>query len=324
MNDIFFSVIIPCYNSVNWLDVSLNSLEDQTFKHFEVIVVDDCSTDATYEYLLDYQKRSNICIRVLRNMVNSGPGVSRNIALKEANGKYITFLDSDDWYESDYLEQMFSRISLINADIVFCDFYRDFTNGKKKIIRCTALFSEKTTKKEYVALCYDSLCMMSIRRQLFNNVSLPLLYNAEDSAIVTLLVSKASKITYVSRPLYHYLCRKSSLSTCKSKEIACSFYQAYQFLEAEISLDFKDEIVFRGIKMILYGVVYNTFRFGGKRNSFEWMVEKFQKSNPDYFRNPYLKTLPRRKIFFIWCLRKKLDWILKLYCKVQEILLNIN
>ena len=105
--------------------------------------------------------------------------------------------------------------------------------------------------------------MMSIRRQLFNNVSLPLLYNAEDSAIVPLLVSKASKITYVSRPLYHYLCRKSSLSTCKSKEIACSFYQAYQFLEAEISLDFKDEIVFRGIKMILYGVVYNTFHFGG-------------------------------------------------------------
>lgn len=324
MNNAFFSVIIPCYNSRKWLDISLNSLENQTFKDFEVIVVDDCSSDDTYDYITDYQRNTNLSLNVLKNARNSGPGVSRNNALKEAHGEYVTFLDSDDWYENDFLKKMFSRIQETGADIVFCDFYRDFVGDKSQVIRCTAHYSEKTTKKEYVALCYDSLCVAGINRKLFDGISLPVLYNAEDSAMVPLLVSKASKITYIPEALYHYLCRKSSLSTSKSKKIADSFYQAYQFLRKEVSLDYKDEIVFRGIRMILYGVVYNSIRLGENRNSFGWMVKEFQEDNPGYFQNPYMKTLPKRKVFFIWCVKKKWDWVLRYYCKLQEFFLHIN
>ena len=108
-----FSVIIPCYNSWQFMERGLRSLEEQSFSDFEVIFVDDCSTDDTYSRLITYQQSSTMNISVFRNEKNSGPGEARNNGIKRAQGEYLAFLDSDDWYEKDFLQKMYKQYDMI-------------------------------------------------------------------------------------------------------------------------------------------------------------------------------------------------------------------
>lgn len=319
-----FSVVVPCYNSWKFMKCGLHSLEKQTFRDFEVVLIDDCSTDNTYQELMNYCDHSLLKIQLIRNKINSGPGESRNNAIKIAKGEYIAFLDSDDWYELDFLEKMYDQLQKTSADIVFCDFYRDFGNGNKQWVKSTSEYNNIKYHKEFIALCFDSLCTSVIKRTLFNEVSLPAIYNAEDTAMIPILVYKSSKVSFVSQPLYHYLYRPGSLSTAKSEQIANSFYQAFLFLARFIPDDYREEICFRGIKMLMYGVFYNVVRFGGDTRKAEKIVDDFFKMYPDWNRNIYIHTLPLRKRFFVYMVKWHAYSLLRLYCKAQEYLFNKN
>ena len=90
------SVIIPCYNAEAYLRRCLNALEQQKYKDFEVICVDDCSSDDTASIINEFIDRGKISLRYFRNSVNSGPALSRNHGIASATGRYICFCDSDD------------------------------------------------------------------------------------------------------------------------------------------------------------------------------------------------------------------------------------
>lgn len=91
---IYFSVVIPTYNRAEWIEKTLNSVFNQTYPHFEVIVVDDCSTDNTHKVLQPFIENNQI--RYIRNEVNSERAVSRNVGMAAAKGDFLTLLDSDD------------------------------------------------------------------------------------------------------------------------------------------------------------------------------------------------------------------------------------
>lgn len=112
------SVIIPCYNSYKYMNKCLKSLEDQTFKDFEVIFVDDYSTDNTYNDLKKYLENTNLQWELLKNSQNSGPGQSRNNGIEKAKGEFVCFMDSDDWYENNFLEKMYNKAENEKLDIV--------------------------------------------------------------------------------------------------------------------------------------------------------------------------------------------------------------
>ncbi len=102
LNDIFFSVIIPNYNNSEWLPKSINSILKQTFSNYEIIIVDDCSTDNSIEIIKKYDN-----IKLIQCKNKAFNGGSRNIGLKKAQGQYVLFLDSDDWF---YDENCFQKI----------------------------------------------------------------------------------------------------------------------------------------------------------------------------------------------------------------------
>lgn len=102
MNDLV-SIIMPSYNTGRYIEESINSILAQTHKNWELIIVDDCSTDNTDEVVAAYLTDSRI--RYIKNETNSGAAVSRNRALREAKGKWIAFLDSDDLWEPQKLEK---------------------------------------------------------------------------------------------------------------------------------------------------------------------------------------------------------------------------
>ena len=116
--DVKISVVLPVYNVANYLRKCLDSLVNQTFKDFEVICVDDGSTDKSTKILEEYQKKDNR-IKILQQQ-RGGAGAARNLGLGHAQGKYVQFLDSDDYFESNLLEEMYTRAEKYDADLVVC------------------------------------------------------------------------------------------------------------------------------------------------------------------------------------------------------------
>lgn len=114
------SVIVPAYNTEKYIQKSIASVLSQTFKNFEIIVVDDASTDGTVEILRNIPDNR---LKLICQNQNQGAGATRNRALREAKGEWIAVLDSDDWYAPERLERLLAFARETQADMVADDFY---------------------------------------------------------------------------------------------------------------------------------------------------------------------------------------------------------
>lgn len=126
MNELV-SVITPSYNTAKYIEDTIKSVQEQTYTNWEMIIVDDCSTDNTDEVVAKYLHDERI--RYLKNSKNSGAALSRNYALREAKGKWIAFLDSDDVWVSEKLEKQIAFMKENDYKFSFTD-YRICLNGE--------------------------------------------------------------------------------------------------------------------------------------------------------------------------------------------------
>ena len=123
------SIVIPVYNVAAYLTQCVNSIVNQTYKSWELILVDDGSKDASGE-LCDRFAEIDERIKVI-HIDNSGVSTARNIGLKNAKGKYVAFVDGDDWIEPDMYEKLIESMNT-GADITFCRFMREYPNNTVK------------------------------------------------------------------------------------------------------------------------------------------------------------------------------------------------
>ncbi len=138
------SIIVPMYNTSEYLSRCLESLIHQTYKNIEIICVNDGSTDDTLEKLKEYAKQDERIVII--NSKNEGVSLSRNKGLNKATGEYITFIDSDDWVELDTCEIALKNAIEYNADVVFWNYIKEFQNksvpllimGEEKIVYKTS------------------------------------------------------------------------------------------------------------------------------------------------------------------------------------------
>ncbi|MBR0262196.1 MAG: glycosyltransferase family 2 protein [Selenomonadaceae bacterium] len=121
------SVIIPLYNAEKYIGDCLESLLVQTFQDFEVIVVDDCSTDNSVAIVQSYAEKFGGRLKIARTKKNSGGGgyVPRNLGLNLSRGEYVIFMDSDDAVTPDALEKLYTTAKKFDADVVGCEKYYD-------------------------------------------------------------------------------------------------------------------------------------------------------------------------------------------------------
>ena len=117
MDDFMISVIIPVFNVEDYLHICLNSVLNQSYGDFEVICIDDDSTDSSLE-ILEYFAEKDSRIKILKNDSNMGPGYSRNRGLNIAKGKYIAFLDGDDWISYNAFEILLEKSEKDNLDVL--------------------------------------------------------------------------------------------------------------------------------------------------------------------------------------------------------------
>lgn len=119
------SCIIPVYNVEQYLRRCLDSLLEQTFQDFEILCVNDCSPDGSLDILRDYESRYPDKLRILQNEENMGQGRSRARAIRQAQGEYICFVDSDDYVKRDYLETYVNAMEEKPCDLVIGGYVRD-------------------------------------------------------------------------------------------------------------------------------------------------------------------------------------------------------
>ena len=218
------SVIIPVYNVEKYIDKCLESVVNQTYKNLEIIVINDGSTDESEEVIKKYlNKHSNIKYIYQEN---KGVSSARNAALTYANGKYVMFIDSDDYIDKYTIEKMYFNAEKYDSDMVVCGhvrFYDDISrkeifnyyNYQDRLFDRNKVFNLMLELKVKGYLC-DKLFK---RESLINNnfVLEPNRY-IEDWFPVIKYVSKCDNISFVGEPLYYYRQRSSSaLHTIKPK-----------------------------------------------------------------------------------------------------------
>lgn len=317
MEKIKISIIIPCYNSFDLMTNCLASLENQTQKNFEVIFIDDCSKDKTLKSLISYKEKSNLNIKILRNNKNRGPGASRNLGIKNAQSEYIVFCDSDDWFELNFIEEIYKELNKNAPDIIIFD-YNKIIKGKKIKANSLSELSNGLLNESYIIATKYSLCCFCIRKSIFIDIKIPNLYNGEDIAIIPLLIYKAHKISILKNSFYNYYFRANSTSNKSSKKVAEQLITAFNYIESNLENKIKQEILeYLGIKIILYGVTLNLFKLQDMimvRN----VINNFERKYTSWYKNEYIKKLGILKRIYLLVLRKRLLVLNLLFSKIHS------
>lgn len=301
----------------------LEALERQTCRDFEAVVIDDCSTDDSYQKLLDYKANAPFAIKVLRNDKNVGPGKSRETAVSQASGEWIAFCDCDDWYERDFLETMLSTAISEAADLVICDYKYVYGTGGQKRIGTLDRFAGQPSRAEILAFSEMTLCRIMAKRRVFDGVVFPAIYHAEDAAVVPQLIAAAEKIALQRRALYNYFIRGDSASNKPDKRVAKEFITAFSVVEAAIGKEFPEECCFIGIMDVLCAATLNMFKAGYSGREVRAVVEDFNRRYPDWQSNGYMKHIPRAKTVYLYCIRRSLFALARVFGWAHALLIKI-
>lgn len=168
-----FSVVIPTYNRINILPKAIQSVVSQTLKDWELVIVDDCSTDGTCEMVKE-KFGHDPRISLLRTPVNSKQGAARNLGIQSTKAPLIAFLDSDDTWHPEFLEKQWEKFAVASADLglVYCGCY--ISNGENIIKTYAPSLKGWIEKKLYLNLkgLAASNSGIVVRRSVFNKVGL--------------------------------------------------------------------------------------------------------------------------------------------------------
>lgn len=207
------SIIVPVYNMAadGKLEYCLDSLVRQTIKDYEIIAVDDCSTDDSYQILQVYQRKYPDRFRAVHSDVNQKQGGAKNIGMALAKGEWIGFIDSDDWVTDDFYERLIERGEETGADMVGCDYHLTSEHSMEigQIVhnnkpQQTGVLDED----KYRSLILDSgsLVVKVYRREIVidHPSRFPTGIFYEDNALANSWMLRARHFEYIEEPLYYY------------------------------------------------------------------------------------------------------------------------
>ena len=224
-NNVILSIIIPNYNKGKLLKNCIDSIIFQDLSNVEVLVIDDCSTDDSYELLKSYTN-----IKIIKNESNMGVSLTRNKGLDLSSGKYVTFIDSDDLVSPDYIKEL-KKVLKEDADIYIYDVTRLKTgkNPKEYESRLKGLVD----MKEYMTTNSDEFLKANISYWVWNKVFKKSIIEkcrlkfkniyGEDEDFCSNYMLNIDNLFFINKKLYYYIINETSLSESKSILYATPF-----------------------------------------------------------------------------------------------------
>ncbi|WP_339060918.1 glycosyltransferase [Tepidibacillus marianensis] len=211
------SIIVPVYNVQDYLHKCIDSILSQTFEDFELLLINDGSTDESANICNEYAKLDSR-IKV-KHKHNGGQSSARNLGLDMANGDYIGFVDSDDWIDKKMYKNLINHAACNQSDIVACNFLLMKNDAKFIPYTLNAIdmeFNKESAMKEIYTnkILTFSPCNKIYRKELFEKLRFVEGIILEDKDISYKLISKSNRISYLKEPLYYY--RYNENSTLRS------------------------------------------------------------------------------------------------------------
>lgn len=275
--NIFFSVIIPLYNKIKYVKETVLSVQNQTYRNYEILIIDDGSTDGSYELVCNLSKLDDK-IKVFRQK-NSGVSCARNKGIENASGEYICFLDADDLWHDNYLETINKAIALFPDTPLLCSGYDVVTDDITKIkehvnIRnlinkdfCLIDFFKYSCKAKMCIALTSSVC---INKQILieNKIHFPIGVRMGEDIDVWVRTSLHGRIVYVNKQLMTYrLYVEGSLTSSYGK--ANETYHFWNWFKLPCTSPYKNKFTNR----MIYTVATHAIRNGDVSNGIKWILK---------------------------------------------------
>ena len=302
--DCLLSVIVPVYNmaSDDRLSWCMSSLLRQTLEHYEIIAVDDCSTDHSLEFLKKLEAQHPEKLRVVESDRNRHQGGAKNLGIARARGEWIAFIDADDWVVPDYFERLLKKAEETGADCVGTDYCivtehtmtpgAVIANSKKDQ---TGILDD--ARRRSLILDSGSLCVKIYRREIV--VDCPSRFPEdifyEDNALANTWIMRMHHFEYVPGPLYYYyqhddstvhtVTRRRLEDRLTAGRIMISEAERYGFLEK-----FRPEIEYSFTVLFYKNTLFSALREMKEKGVYSFVTEisrEMKRTFPDFQKNRY-------------------------------------
>ena len=300
VDNIFISVIVPVYNVNNKADLLIKSLKEQTYKNFEVILVDNNSTDGSKEYLkklINDDKRFTIL-----SEKRQGPNYARQKGFSKSKGEYIYFADADDYLEDDTLYHFICEITKNKSDIVIGDYIEHSGEDRKLMKGINKDYKDNLKDHKDIMLIKLPLWNKIFKKEFITNNSFIYTFISEDILITALAMAKCNKITYISKPIYHYIFAEGGLTSTITYDKLVNIIESHKlikrkFEEEKLYDKYKEELEY----IFITHTIYRMFRITmlknkkDKEKAYEEFLIHLKKFNK---KNKYLKKSKSFKIAY--------------------------
>lgn len=212
------SVIVPVYKVEIYIEKCIQSLLAQTYSDFEIILIDDCSPDRSIQLAKEIlENQARITYKIISKEKNEGLSAARNTGIEAANGKYLLFVDSDDWIEKETLQKLFETTISTGAGMVVFRIREVYNNDTTKSRVIKSLPAEVLTGKQALMKLFTDkfeahICKILLSKSLFDTVRFPIGVIYEDMLILPYLLVREKKVCFIEDIFYNYLQRPGSIT----------------------------------------------------------------------------------------------------------------
>ena len=280
MKDIELSVIIPVYNTEKYLKRCLDSVIKAVKKsdvRCEIIIINDGSKDNSEDIVKEYLKEYTELIKYYKKE-NAGLADTKNVGIKMANGKYLSFIDSDDYIDEDFYYDSFQIIKAENIDMVICDWETiDIENNNKYIVE-----AKNNLYEDDMWGCIDtpimpSSCNKIVKKGLFNDLEFPKGLRYEDLGTTLILFFRAKSIKYMNKPYYKYCLTPGSIMRTDFDERNLQMIEIFNILfdrieKLDISKDKKDKALYMVYTRRFYEEILEKIVLSNKK---KYLIKEF-------------------------------------------------
>ena len=316
------SIIVPIYNVEKYLERCITSILKQTYNNIEILLIDDCATDKSGEIAKSFEKKDSRC-KYIKREKNGGLSAARNTGVEKATGKYLSFVDSDDWVSENFIAHLVNKAKEQDADITVCDYIMIDDSGKETKANTLENLNDNSKLEEKIAYIRNHVVTKLFNKVFFvkQNLKFPEeIKRAEDMGIIIPLLTRTNKIAILNEALYYYYQRSNSLSNNRKPErIDLSFYsRAFENVIKNAKGLYPEEIEYHGILEMVYGKTMLMIRHKYSNREIKEHLEKFDKKFPSWRKNKYIKNMVFLKRIFVKIASKRWIMLLRVMVSINE------
>lgn len=307
-NEAIISVIVPIYNIEKCVGKCIESIIHQTYKNLEIILVDDGSTDRSGLICDEYAGKDDRILVIHKQ--NEGLSDARNSGLEICKGKYVGFVDGDDWLKADMYEFLYQTLVSYNADVAVCGHYleddggiyaSECADGSLKVYNCREAVCAVVIDEKIHSFAWDKL----YKKELFDGIKYPAGRYVQDIFTTYKVFMKANRVVCNNQPKYYYYQRKDSIQRTRGSKLNwdqfCVYKESVEILENEYP-ELRELLI---IRLVSFGIAaYNSILIKEKLSEKEEQQKKeilytILKNRNEIEEKKYGKKMLRYRIRFM-------------------------